>query len=170
MSDIKNVELRNLNIQDYEELKSAMMKAYEKWPESYWREHEIRTLLNIFPMGQIGVLVDGVIVGCALSIIVKYELYSDEHSYKDITGNYTFRPTTPRAMCCTASTCLSSPTTGGCDWDGDFTMHARNCASSSTSRPLYLGDACPATTKWRPSSRPKNTCKKSRTRRFTILR
>lgn len=34
MSDIKNVELRNLNIQDYEELKSAMMKAYEKWPES----------------------------------------------------------------------------------------------------------------------------------------
>lgn len=90
MSDIKNVELRHLNVNDYEELKSAMVKAYEKWPESYWREHEIRTLLNIFPLGQIGVLVDGVIVGCALSIQVKYGMFGDEHTYRDITGGYTF--------------------------------------------------------------------------------
>ncbi|ASB49818.1 bifunctional GNAT family N-acetyltransferase/carbon-nitrogen hydrolase family protein [Alkalitalea saponilacus] len=96
MTDIKNVELRNLNIDDYEELKAAMLKAYSNWQESYWREHEIRTLLNIFPMGQLAVLVDGVIVGCALSICVKYELFGDEHSYKEITGNYTFTTHNPR--------------------------------------------------------------------------
>ncbi|MGQ1946758.1 GNAT family N-acetyltransferase [Geofilum sp. OHC36d9] len=96
MSEIKNVELRNLNIEDYEELKSAMMKAYEQWPDSYWREHHIQTLLNIFPMGQIGVVVDGVIVGCALSLIVKYELFGDEHTYKEITGNSTFTTHNPR--------------------------------------------------------------------------
>ncbi|HKL71541.1 MAG TPA: bifunctional GNAT family N-acetyltransferase/carbon-nitrogen hydrolase family protein [Marinilabiliaceae bacterium] len=96
MGDIKNIELRNLNIEDYEELKSAMMKAYEKWPESYWREHQIQTLLDIFPMGQIGVVVDGVIVGCALSLIVKYELFGDEHTYKEITGNNTFTTHNPK--------------------------------------------------------------------------
>lgn len=96
MGDIKNIELRNLNIEDYEELKSAMMKAYEHWPESYWREHQIQTLLDVFPMGQIGVVVDGVIVGCALSLIVKYELFGDEHTYKEITGNNTFTTHNPK--------------------------------------------------------------------------
>ncbi|MDG5799866.1 bifunctional GNAT family N-acetyltransferase/carbon-nitrogen hydrolase family protein [Marinilabiliaceae bacterium ANBcel2] len=95
-NDIKNVELRNLEIEDYQELKSAMLKAYNNWQESYWREHEIQTLLNIFPMGQIAVLVDGIIVGCALSIIVKYELFSDEHSYDEITGNSTFSTHNPK--------------------------------------------------------------------------
>lgn len=96
MGDIKNIELRNLNIEDYEELKLAMMMAYEKWPESYWREHQIQTLLDVFPMGQIGVVVDGVIVGCALSLIVKYELFGDEHTYREITGNNTFTTHNPK--------------------------------------------------------------------------
>ena len=90
MSEIKNVELRNLNHEDYEELKSAMMKAYQQWPGSYWRENEIYTLLDIFPIGQIGVVVDGVIVGCALSIIVDSTIHSDEHTYRGITDNFSF--------------------------------------------------------------------------------
>lgn len=32
----------------------------------------------------------GVVVGCALSIIVDYKKFGDEHTYKQITGNYTF--------------------------------------------------------------------------------
>lgn len=96
MGEIKNVELRNLNIEDYEELKSAMLTAYEKWPESYWREHQIQTLLDVFPMGQIGVAVDGVIVGCALSLIIKYEIFGDEHTYQEITGSDTFTTHNPK--------------------------------------------------------------------------
>jgi predicted amidohydrolase/GNAT superfamily N-acetyltransferase len=96
MSDIKNVELRNLNIGDYQELKSSMIEAYKNWPGSHWREHHIQTLLNIFPMGQLAVLVDGKVAGCALSLIVKYELFSDEHTYEEITGDYTFSTHSPK--------------------------------------------------------------------------
>lgn len=96
MSDIKNVELRHLNINDYQELKSSMIEAYQNWPGMYWREHHLQTLLNIFPEGQLVVLVDGKVAGCALAIIVKYELFGDEHTYQEITGNYTFNTHTPK--------------------------------------------------------------------------
>ncbi len=96
MSEIKNVELRNLNINDYQELKASMIEAYQNWPGAYWKEHHLQTLLDIFPMGQLGVLVDGKIAGCALSIIVKYELFGDEHTYQEITGNYTFNTHNPK--------------------------------------------------------------------------
>jgi predicted amidohydrolase/GNAT superfamily N-acetyltransferase len=97
MSDnIKNVELRNLNIDDYQQLKSSMIDAYPNWPGTYWREHHIQTLLSIFPMGQVAVMVDGKVAGCALSLIVNYELFSDEHTYQEITGNYTFSTHNPK--------------------------------------------------------------------------
>ena len=95
MSDIKNVEVRNLNIDDYEELKTSMIQAYEKWPESYWRESQIQNLLSIFPIGQIAVVVDGMVVGCALSLIIKYSKFGDEHTYDEITKGNTFNSHNP---------------------------------------------------------------------------
>ena len=91
MDEIKKVELRALNQEDYQELKESMIEAYRNWPDSHWRESQINLLLDVFPEGQIAVLVDEKVVGCALSIIVKYELFGDEHTYKQITGNYTFK-------------------------------------------------------------------------------
>lgn len=91
MEEIKKVELRNLNIDDYQELKESMIEAYRGWPGSYWHENQIKTLIDIFPEGQIAVLVDDKVVGCALSIIVKYKIFGDEHTYKEITGNYSFK-------------------------------------------------------------------------------
>lgn len=91
MDEIKKVELRTLNHQDYQELKESMIEAYRNWPDSHWRENQINSLLEIFPQGQIAVVVDEKVVGCALSVIVKYELFGDEHTYKQITGNYTFK-------------------------------------------------------------------------------
>ena len=96
MSDIKNVEVRNLNIDDYEELKTSMIQAYEKWPESYWRESQIQNLLSIFPIGQIAVVVDGMVVGCALSLIIKYSKFGDEHTYDEITKGNTFNSHNPK--------------------------------------------------------------------------
>jgi GNAT superfamily N-acetyltransferase len=34
--------------------------------------------------------VDGKVAACALSIIVQYKLFGDEHTYEEITGNYSF--------------------------------------------------------------------------------
>ena len=43
-----------------------------------------------FPDGQVVVKVNGEVVGCALSLIVNYDRFDDEHTYKQINGNYTF--------------------------------------------------------------------------------
>ena len=96
MSDIEHVELRHLNINDYEGLKESMIAAYENWPGAYWREPQIRKLLMIFPEGQIAVLIDHEVVGCALSIIVNYEHFGDSHTYAQITGNYSFNTHSPK--------------------------------------------------------------------------
>lgn len=83
------VLVRPLKMQDYEGLRNAMRKAYNG-VGGVWREANIEKLLEVFPAGQLCVEVDGTVAACALSIIVQYELYSDEHTYEEITGDYTF--------------------------------------------------------------------------------
>ena len=90
MRQITKVELRNLRIEDYNELKSSMVQAYSEMDGSYWKEHQIEKLLEIFPEGQLVILVDDKVVGSALSLIVHEEKVLKNHSYTDITGNYTF--------------------------------------------------------------------------------
>lgn len=84
------VEVRHLKIEDYLELKKAMVQAYEGMGGEYWKESAIRRLLTIFPEGQICVTVDGVVVGCALALKIKYDDFGDKHTYKQITGNHSF--------------------------------------------------------------------------------
>jgi len=95
MSDIKNIELEYLKIEDYEEIKEIMMSAYSSMPGSYWSEHHIKTLLEKFPEGQVVIKANGQIAGCALSIIVLYNDFDYNHTYKDATSNYTFNSHNP---------------------------------------------------------------------------
>lgn len=88
--DIENIELQYLTLDDYQELKGAMQEAYKSMPNLYWREHQIKTLIDKFPEGQVVIKVNNQIAGCALSIIVDYDSIDDIHTYEDITGNYTF--------------------------------------------------------------------------------
>lgn len=87
---IQNVELSLLTVDDYEELKTAMISAYKTMPGSYWKENHIHTLTTRFPEGQVVVKVNGHIAGCSLAIIVDYKKFEEQHNYKEITGNYTF--------------------------------------------------------------------------------
>jgi len=89
-TEINKVELRNLQIEDYKQLKTSMLHSYGELDEPYWREDEIKNLLDIFPDGQIVILVDNKVVGSALSILVNYKKASSNHTYEKITGNYTF--------------------------------------------------------------------------------
>lgn len=84
------IELRILKLSDYSELRASMIEAYPNWPGAYWRESNISRLLDIFPEGQFGILVDGKIVGSALSLIIRSAKYGLQHTYEEITGNYTF--------------------------------------------------------------------------------
>jgi predicted amidohydrolase len=93
--EYKNIELTFLQIEDYPELKETMINSYETMPDAYWKEKQIATLLKNFPEGQIIIKVNGEIAGAALSIVVDYDLFDDQHTYKEITGNYTFSTHTP---------------------------------------------------------------------------
>jgi predicted amidohydrolase/GNAT superfamily N-acetyltransferase len=91
LSEIDKVELEYLKFDDYLEIKDVMVSAYTSMPDAYWRENQIRTLVNIFPEGQVVIKVNGNIAGCALSIVVEYDKYGDNHTYQEITANYSFK-------------------------------------------------------------------------------
>ena len=90
------IETRILQLSDYNSLKESMLKAYDKWQTAFWKETHIKKLVEIFPEGQLCVAIDGKVAGCALSIIVNYDDFGDEHKYTDITGNYTFNTHYPK--------------------------------------------------------------------------
>jgi len=90
MKDIENIELTFLSLDDYQELREAMIESYTGLPNSYWEEDQIRTLISRFPEGQVVIKANNEIAGCALSIIVDYYKFGNQHTYKEITGDYTF--------------------------------------------------------------------------------
>lgn len=90
MENIENIELKFLTIDDYEELKKAMINAYPTMPDSYWEKSQIQSLIDKFPDGQVVIKINGKLAGSALSIIVDYSKFDEVHTYKDITGNYSF--------------------------------------------------------------------------------
>ncbi len=90
ISDIENIELKFLTLDDYQDLRLAMIDSYTTMPDSVWKEDHIKSLIDRFPDGQVVIMVNGILAGCALSIIVNYDSFDAKHTYKDITGNYTF--------------------------------------------------------------------------------
>lgn len=88
---IDNIELRFLTLEDYEALKKATIKAYGSMPNNYWKLNELGNLLDIFPEGQVVIMADGKIAGCALSLIVDFDKLGERHTYKDVAGDPTFK-------------------------------------------------------------------------------
>lgn len=87
---INELSIDRLSVEDYEELLHAMKASYPNWQGSFWSIGAIKNLIEKFGEGQFAMRVNGKVIGCALSLIVDYDLYEDEHTYKEITGNYTF--------------------------------------------------------------------------------
>ncbi len=90
LSEIDKVELEYLQFEDYLEIKDVMRLAYSSMPDAYWREEHIKSLLNKFPEGQVVMKVNGEIAGCALTIIVDYDKFDENHTYREITADFTF--------------------------------------------------------------------------------
>jgi len=84
------IETRTLKVEDYDELVETMRRAYPQMSEYVWSKKSIAKLNKIFEAGQICITVDDKIAAVALSIIVNYDEFGDDHTYSDITGNYTF--------------------------------------------------------------------------------
>ncbi|WP_159517894.1 bifunctional GNAT family N-acetyltransferase/carbon-nitrogen hydrolase family protein [Sunxiuqinia indica] len=94
-NEIENIELSFLQLKDYQELKKALIESYPEMPDSYWLRPQLKTLINLFPEGQVVIRVNGQIAGCAFSIIVDLSKYETQHTYKRISGNYSFNTHDP---------------------------------------------------------------------------
>ena len=70
---INKVQIRNLQIEDYDQLAQSFTRVYSDGSDVFWTHKQIEKLIRIFPEGQIVTVVDEKIVGCALSIIVNYD-------------------------------------------------------------------------------------------------
>lgn len=90
IDEIENIELKFLDLDDYQELKTAMISAYTNMPGSYWKEEHIKSLIDKFPEGQVVIKINGQLAGVALSIVVDYAAFDDTHTYEQITGKYSF--------------------------------------------------------------------------------
>jgi len=90
INEIENIELKYLEMNDYLDLKDAMISAYITMPDAYWKEHHIQALINKFPEGQVVIKVNGQVAGCALSIIVDYDKFGDKHTYREVAGDFKF--------------------------------------------------------------------------------
>lgn len=84
-----NVETRKLTLSDYNDLRDSMQQAYDTLGQ-IWSKNSIERLLKLFPEGQLCIAVDDKVVACSLSLIVDYDEYGDKHTYKNITGDYSF--------------------------------------------------------------------------------
>ena len=92
---INKVQIRTLQMEDYEQLSQSFTRVYSDGSDVFWTRAQIQKLINIFPEGQIVTVVDDKIVGCALSIIVDYNLVKNDHTYAQVTGNETFSTHNP---------------------------------------------------------------------------
>ncbi len=95
MREIDNITLQFLKLEDYGDLKQAMIEAYPNIPEPFWKEKQLKVLVENFPEGQIVIMIDNEFAGCALSIRVDSNRFDNKHTYKEVTGNYTFNTHTP---------------------------------------------------------------------------
>lgn len=90
------VEVKPLVLEEYEDFATAMRASYPEWSGALWRKETIARLITLFPEGQLGVFVNGKLAGCALSIIVDMDKIGLDHTYNEITGNYSFNTHDPK--------------------------------------------------------------------------
>ncbi len=87
---IDKIELVYLKKEDHPTIVKLMEDEYRHLDDSSWTRDEFFSLIDKFPKGQVGIKINDQLAGFALSIIVDYTKFDDTHSYKEITGNYTF--------------------------------------------------------------------------------
>ncbi|MCK9453599.1 bifunctional GNAT family N-acetyltransferase/carbon-nitrogen hydrolase family protein [Sulfurimonas sp.] len=95
LKNIEKVELNYLEIDDHMAVAKLMKDEYRHLKDSTWSKEELSVLINKFPKGQVSIKIDGEFVGFALSMIVDYDKFEDSHTYREITGDYTFKTLNP---------------------------------------------------------------------------
>jgi len=79
-----DIQVRNLTIEDYKDLKRSMEKAYGNEAGEVWTRENIEDLIEMFPEGQLCVELNGRVVACALSLIIDSKKTNIYKKYHDI--------------------------------------------------------------------------------------
>lgn len=80
------LNLRNLRVEDYADLKHVMDTLYPDMGGA-WPINQFMAQLQAFPEGQICIEDHGKVVAAAFSLIVDYDKFGDQHTYDEISGN-----------------------------------------------------------------------------------
>ena len=94
--EANHVEVRHLTLEDMKELRQAVEDVYQIEALATWDLETVGALLARFPEGQICVCVNGVVVGCAFSLIIDQNTLEDDHTYDDVTDHMTFTSHSPK--------------------------------------------------------------------------
>ena len=83
------IEIRHLLPTDYDAIKAAMLLAYPRLA-TYWRPAQLARLISLFPEGQLVLTVNGELVAAAFALIIDHSKLDDEHTFAQVTGDYSF--------------------------------------------------------------------------------
>lgn len=91
------VIIRNLT---HEDISSIIELQEESFPSMYkegsvWKDHHLKSHINIFPEGQFCAVYKGVIMGSSSSLIVKLNSDYETHTFGQATGNSMFTNHSP---------------------------------------------------------------------------
>ncbi len=78
-----HINLRNLKFEDYEQLQVLMDRIYDDIGGA-WPKETIKALVEQFPDGQLCIEDNDQLVAVALTVCVKYERFSNPHTYDDL--------------------------------------------------------------------------------------
>src|SRR5687768_713878 len=78
------IHLRNTEARDFDRIIAMQQACFPGMKP--WRKEQLASHLELFPEGQFVVEVNGKVVGSASSLILDFDAYEENHSFKDISG------------------------------------------------------------------------------------
>ena len=160
---INKVEVRNLQMDDYAQLAQSFTRVYAE-KDVFWTREQIKTLITIFPEGQIVTVVDDKIVGCALSIIVDYDMVKGDHTYAKVTGNETFNTHNPKGNILYGIEVFIHPDYRGLRLARRMYEYRKELCEKLNLKAIMFGGRIPNYYKYADTMRPKEYIEKVRSR------
>ncbi|MFO7902732.1 MAG: hypothetical protein R6U98_08735, partial [Pirellulaceae bacterium] len=81
-----HLTLRQTRLDDYPDICEIMERVYPDL-DGAWSQDQFTSQVTRFPEGQICIEDNGKVVAAAISLIVEYRRFGDQHNYWQITGN-----------------------------------------------------------------------------------
>jgi len=86
-TDSHRLILRQTRAEDYQDIAEIMDLVYAGDLEGAWSDAQFKSQIRRFPAGQLCIEDNGKVVAAAISLIVKYSRWGQDHRYWDIVGD-----------------------------------------------------------------------------------